>query len=104
MSLRSDVSEGLSVVALMACVATAYLSYQWSKPKVLIYDREYIVGQIAPYVQADLDPMQVIDQAIEEAVDQGFFVIGSDQNLKGPKSAYFELARFVAIPKGAAHD
>lgn len=104
MSWRTDVSEGLSVVALMACAATAYLSYNWSKPMVLIYDRENIVGQIGPYVQAGLDPMKVIDQAIEEAVDQGFFVIGSDQNLKGPETANFELSRFVAVPVGASND
>lgn len=104
MSLRSDISEGLSIVAIMACAATAYLSYSLNKPRLLIYDREDIVGQIDPYVKAGLDPMKIIDQAIAEATDQGFFVIGSDQNIKGPTSSYFKLSQFVAVPKGTSDE
>lgn len=81
----------LSIIAVMKASDRAPAS------SVLIYDKQDIAKQVEPFLAAGHEPIAVIDAAVAKAVDQGFIVVDSSLDIKGPEQALLRLEDFVAV-------
>lgn len=95
-SLENTVGTALSLAAMFVAAA-AYMAARNNGPQspVLIYDNAAIVAQLEPFTQAGQDPFAVIDAAVAAAVEQGFIIVDTRGEVKGPASAQMQLSDFV---------
>lgn len=95
-ALENTVGTALSLAAMFVAAA-AYMAARNSGPQspVLIYDNAAIVAQLEPFTQAGQDPFAVIDAAVAAAVEQGFIIVATGGEVKGPASAQMQLSDFV---------